>query len=164
MGHSEKAPSRSSSPAIHWRWARGIMMGVLALVTLTIAFYTEENWRGIRAWNKCRQQLEATGAVYDWASRIPPPVPDDENFFKAPKMTEWFVGRSQTDLSRRLQSANWDLTGSVGLATNRIATIEAARNYLAWSDQFVPDFDLIRNALKRPYARIECDYTRPMTV
>ena len=45
--------------------------------------------------------------------------------------------------------------------TATIATESAARNYLAWSDQFEPDFDLIRTALKRPYARMDGDYSKP---
>src|SRR6185436_9687578 len=36
-----------------------------------------------------------------------------------------------------------------------------AADYLKWSDQFAPDFDLIRQALKRPYARIDADYSVP---
>jgi hypothetical protein len=37
----------------------------------------------------------------------------------------------------------------------------SAAGYLAWSDQFKPDFDLIREALKRPYARMDGDYSKP---
>ena len=36
--------------------------------------------------------------------------------------------------------------------------------YLAWSDQFEPDFDLIREALKRPYARMDGDYSVPYEI
>ena len=45
---------------------------------------------------------QTKGEVLDWATHIPAPVPDDQNFFKAPKMEEWFVGRGSTELSRRL--------------------------------------------------------------
>src|SRR5262249_30820349 len=31
--------------------------------------------------------------VMDWKALIPPPIPDDENFYKAPKMSEWMTGR-----------------------------------------------------------------------
>jgi hypothetical protein len=79
-------------------------------------------------------------------------------------MQEWFVGRGATELSKRLQSANQDLTTSVGMATNLIATSEVAEKYLAWSDQFEPDFNLIREALKRPYARMDGDYTVPAEI
>ena len=36
--------------------------------------------------------------------------------------------------------------------------------YLAWSDQSTPDFDLIRDALKRPHARIEGDYSTGINI
>jgi hypothetical protein len=39
--------------------------------------------------------------------------------------------------------------------------ITAAADYLKWSDQFEPDFDEIREALKRPYALIPGDYSKP---
>jgi hypothetical protein len=35
-------------------------------------------------------------------------------------------------------------------------------DYLAWSDQFQPEFNQIREALKRPAARMDGDYARPL--
>ena len=137
------------------------LIGLAALGTLAAIFYLEEDWRGWHAWQSCKCDLEAKGVVLDWEKLIPPPVPDGQNFFKAPKMAEWFVGRGESDLSKRLQSQNGDLTSSAGAATNLIATPEIATRYLAWSDQFKPDFDLMREALKRPYARMDGDYSRP---
>ena len=40
----------------------------------------------------------------------------------------------------------------------------SADEYLEWSDQFEPDFDLIREALKRPFARIDGDYSQPVGI
>jgi hypothetical protein len=40
----------------------------------------------------------------------------------------------------------------------------SAADYLAWSDQFNPDFNLIREALKRPYARIDGNYSQWFTM
>ena len=37
----------------------------------------------------------------------------------------------------------------------------SAADYLAWSDQYVPAFDEVREALKRPYAVIPGDYSKP---
>jgi hypothetical protein len=147
-----------------WRILRRILIGLAILATLIAVFYTEEDWRGKRAWENYKQELEAKSVVLDWAAYIPPPVPDNQNFFKAPKMAEWFLGRGATELSKRLQSTNESVTASVGAASNLIATAEAAKNYLAWSDQFEPDFDLIRQALKRPYARMGGDYSQPYNV
>ena len=64
-------------------------MGILA--TVVAAFYTVENWRGQREWEHRRRELEAKGEVLDWSAYTPAPVPDQQNFFKALKMKEWFV-------------------------------------------------------------------------
>jgi hypothetical protein len=148
-----------------WRWLRRVLITLAVLATLVAAFYTEEDWRGKRAWENCQRELEAKGMLLDWNAGIPPAVPDDQNFFKVPKMQEWFVGRRSSELSKRLTSANQDLTTSgLGTATNLITTSEVAEKYLAWSDQFEPDFNLIREALKRPYARMDGDYTVPAEI
>ena len=146
-----------------WRILRRILIGCAVLATLTAIFYTEENWRGKRAWESCKRELEAKGTVLDWSAYIPPPVPDDQNFFKATtNITPWFV-KSQTDaeseLARKLNFFN-----GLPYNTNTTVTITneaVARDYLAWSDQFQPQFDELREALKRPYARMEGDYTQP---
>jgi hypothetical protein len=144
-----------------WRILRRVLIGAAILATLIAIFYTEEDWRGKRAWETCKADLEAKGAVLDWDRFIPPSVPDDLNIFKVPKMQEWFVGRGPTELSKQLQSTNGNLTASVGSATNLITSPSGAAEYLAWSDQFEPDFDLIRAALKRPYAWMDGDYSEP---
>ncbi len=56
----------------------------LAMLTTVVAlFYLEEDWRGKRAWENCKRDLEAQGLVLDWDKYIPAPVPDDQNFFTA---------------------------------------------------------------------------------
>jgi len=40
----------------------------------------------------------------------------------------------------------------------------SAGDYLAWTDQWVSNLDLIRSALKRPYARMDGDYQRPIAM
>ncbi|PYM10453.1 MAG: hypothetical protein DME18_16250, partial [Verrucomicrobia bacterium] len=42
--------------------------------------------------------------------------------------------------------------------------IQTAADYLAWTDQFQTDFELIREALKRPYARMDGDYRQPFAM
>src|ERR1700683_1195226 len=77
-------------PPSRWRYA----LTGLGVFAVTIALlYLEENWRGKRAWENCKRELEAKGRVLDWAAYNPPPVPDGQNIFKAPKMQEWFVGK-----------------------------------------------------------------------
>jgi hypothetical protein len=47
-------------------------------------FYIEENWRGGHAWEKFKREWEAKGEWFDFASFVPPPVPDDQNFALTP--------------------------------------------------------------------------------
>jgi hypothetical protein len=136
------------------------------LVTLTTLFYAEENWRGKRAWEKTRHDLEAKGVVLNWDKFIPPPVPDDQNIFKAPKIQEWFVitgGKREgsKELGGLLQGqTNFPTWGQTRGKTRTIDTEAEARAYLSWSDTLQPQFNLIRDALKRPYARMDGDYSQ----
>jgi hypothetical protein len=94
MNTADKSLMPEPSTIAHSRhrlWLRRALVLLAWLVTLIALFYGEENWRGKRAWEKCRRELEAKGQVLDWNAYIPAPVPNDQNIFKAPKMTEWFV-------------------------------------------------------------------------
>jgi hypothetical protein len=79
-----------------WQVMRRRLFVLACLATLIGLFYAVENWRGKRAWEKCRRELEAKGEVLDWNALIPAPIPDEQNIFKAPKMAEWFVKESWT--------------------------------------------------------------------
>lgn len=94
-----------------WRTARRVLIALAVLSTLIALFYTEENWRGKRGWEKCKHDLEAKGEILDWSAYVPAPVPDEQNIIKAPKMAEWFVrdvrrgttgGSSSNELTARL--------------------------------------------------------------
>jgi hypothetical protein len=65
------------------RITRRILISLAMLATLVALFYLEEDWRGKRAWENCKRELEAKGAVLDWDKFIPSPVPNDQNFFMA---------------------------------------------------------------------------------
>jgi hypothetical protein len=65
----------------HWR--RGLF-ALAWLATLIALFYAEEDWRGWHAWNQFKHEWEAKGEKFDFASVVPPPVPDDQNFAMAP--------------------------------------------------------------------------------
>jgi hypothetical protein len=77
-------------------------MTLAALAVLTAAIYLEENWRGSSAWKTAKVDLEGQQEKLDWAAYIPPAAPDDQNFFKAPKMQEWFTGKGSNELTARL--------------------------------------------------------------
>jgi hypothetical protein len=132
------------------------------LVTLIALFYAEENWRGQRALDRAKRELADKGVVLDWDKFIPPPVPDEQNVFKAPKMEEWFVGRGSPELIRIMQSqTNFPVWGD---GRRKIETEAEAHAYLNWSEEFQPQFAMIRDALKRPYLRIEADYSQPLNM
>ena len=59
-----------------------------SLLTFVVLFYTEESWRGQRAWAALRREASALGESLDFKSLIPPAVPDDQNFAKASGVAE----------------------------------------------------------------------------
>jgi hypothetical protein len=76
-----------------WRIVRRIFIGVAMLATLIAIFYTEEDWRGKRAWENYKHEWEAKGEKFDWQAFVPPSVPDDQNFFTAPIFTNMRSGK-----------------------------------------------------------------------
>ncbi len=271
-----------------WRIPRRILITLAILATLVAIFYTEEDWRGKRAWENCKREMEAKGMVLDWDKFIPLPVPDDQNFFKASKKIAFSFVHSRNDAEAEFYAKQprfkWDpyektntfpvfdttnagpivvaaITvispggGTLESTSNRLVLkfndpatqrkageliqdtigrsvngaqgfkfsefnlsnlapaqiilqadplpsvgelenlisgntitnighlqveatgaqgvyqvlltgvhITAAADYLKWSDQFAPDFDEIREALKRPFAQIDCDYSQPYEI
>ncbi len=80
-------------------------------------------------------------------------------------ITEFFPSNAFaaiTSIARSMRVAQTQLN-SFRLALNPDAYTSAA-DYIAWSDQFQPDFDVMREALKRPYARLDGDYTQPFQI
>ena len=59
------------------------LITLAVLITTVALFYLEEDWRGKGAWAQRKAELEAKGVAMDWDKLIPPPVPDDQNFFTA---------------------------------------------------------------------------------
>jgi len=59
-------------------------------MVLAISLYVMEDWRGRAAWAKFKREWEAKGEHFDLAALLAPPVPDDENFLKAPLVESWF--------------------------------------------------------------------------
>ena len=80
-----------------WRNFRRLLVGLAIFATFVAIFYAEEDWRGKRAWENCKHELEAKGAVLDWDKFIPPSVPDDQNFFTYSTNILLRFHRSQTD-------------------------------------------------------------------
>jgi len=53
-------------------------------------------------------------------------------------------------------------SGSNSFRVSLRPPVYTAADYLARSELAVPDLDLLRKAIERPYARIEGDYERPV--
>jgi hypothetical protein len=86
-----------------WRGLRRELILLAWLVTLIALFHGEETWRGRRAWNQYRHELEAKGEQLDYAALIPKPVPDDQNFAATPAIKSWFKMSTTPDLEPK-----WD--------------------------------------------------------
>jgi hypothetical protein len=110
------SPASASWPRFRLTWWLVFALGVLLM--LVTMFYTVENWRGKRAWDHCRRQLEAKGALLDWSAYIPAPVPDDQNVFKAPWMEDWFVKNP------RAPKTPGPLTPPLGVSRNSPARLD----------------------------------------
>jgi hypothetical protein len=63
---------------------RGALFLLAAFITLAALLLAEENWRGARAWQNYKREMEAKGERFDIARLIPPKVPDDQNFAMTP--------------------------------------------------------------------------------
>jgi hypothetical protein len=98
-----------------WRILRRCLVGGAVCLTLIGLFYTEELWRGKRAWDDCKRTLQAQGVNLDWTHYIPAPVPQDQNVFGVPEMQRWFVGRGATDLSKKLSYPGYGKTTTTRL-------------------------------------------------
>jgi hypothetical protein len=102
------APDKSSmverSPIVRfsrwlfsWRGLRRLLILLAWLVTLAALFHGEETWRGRRAWNKYRGELEARGEQLDYAALVPKSVPDEQNFAATPGIKSWFEKKTSYD-------------------------------------------------------------------
>jgi hypothetical protein len=69
---------------LSWRTIKRGLIGLAGLFIFVVLFYAEENWRGRHAWEKFKREWEAKGERFDFASFVPPPVPDDQNFALTP--------------------------------------------------------------------------------
>jgi hypothetical protein len=71
-------------------------------VTIIGLWYGEENWRGRRAWNQYREATEARGESLDFATYVPKPVPDDENFAATSLLKSFILQRNVNIVSNDL--------------------------------------------------------------
>src|SRR5437879_3754151 len=55
----------------------------LGIVLLIGLFYVEENWRGHRAWETYKHEMETRGERFEARAFVPQPVPERENFARS---------------------------------------------------------------------------------
>src|SRR5580700_4611141 len=103
------SPSPPPPPPQPARGGKGRCLGIalVAAAGLILVYYAEQNWRGSRAWAACQSALAAAGQPLDWSAFVPAAVPDDQNVFKAPRMSDWFgtlysAGQGRNDFAYRL--------------------------------------------------------------
>jgi hypothetical protein len=114
-----KTDSSEATPSSITRFSRGlrrVLIALAGLITLVVVFYTVENWRGKRAWESYKQEMQAKGRLTDWKAFVPPPVADESNIFKAPKMAGWFVGKGTSALNTNLDVVQHTPMGNVVVA------------------------------------------------
>ncbi len=68
----------------NWRIIRRCLYGFACFASLILLFYAEEDWRGKRDWEQYKSTWEAKGERFNFASFVPPAVPDDQNFALTP--------------------------------------------------------------------------------
>ena len=85
-----------------YRWLnfRRIIYLSLGFCALVLLFYAEEDVRGWWAWQRFKHEWEAKGERFDYASVIPPPVPDDQNFALTPIVASCYESELTKDGKR----------------------------------------------------------------
>jgi hypothetical protein len=63
-----------------WRALRRESLTLVGFIVLAAVFYIEEDIRGWLAWHRFKHAQEAKGERFDFASIVPPEVPEDQNF------------------------------------------------------------------------------------
>ena len=120
---------RSSRWLFSWRGLRRILIIMAWAATIVGLLYGVENWRGRRAWNKYRSELEARGEQLDYRAFIPKAVPDEQNFAATPLIQSWFIKRSNytwpDDFSRAGSLIHKPMARTGDPATWRFSDLEA---------------------------------------
>ena len=83
---------------------RGVF-ALAVLLSVTMFFYTLENWRGKRAWRAYSDQLKAKGVVLEFGALLPAAIPSQSNFAATPFLADIFQGKpSPNNITNRWPS------------------------------------------------------------
>lgn len=157
--------SSPSRPPAGLRRARRLLFLSVALVSVVVFFYAVENWRGRRALEACRRELEAKGEKLAWADWLAVPPPAASNFFKAPGMEALFVQTNgQTKPRKGVPSlpAGYDMDFPFSMAGLKRLPLQATRpeekslaGLRVWFEQQQEVYRQIELAAQRPAAQLE---------
>jgi hypothetical protein len=101
-----------------WRTLKWCLWALVALMILVALLYVEENWRGKQVWDSYKHELEAKGEKLDFASFIPPPVPDDQNFALTPVVVSSYSRFLDTN-GHRLSPENTNIVNRLDMKISR---------------------------------------------
>lgn len=135
---------------------RRLLVGAAAVV-IVMAFYAEENRRGWQAWQNYQAVQNPSGFRIDPASPRASAVGDSQNIYMAPRMHRWFLEPGDNELTEGLNLGNLQVWLSQNQPLLKPDRAPSAQEYLTWSDRCRPEFELLRQALKRPLGRIPAD-------
>jgi hypothetical protein len=110
MSNEKESETKTRFPTFRrlftWKMARRALIVFATLSTLAGVFYAEENFRGKRAWDKYRAELEAQGVQLDMAAFVPPQVPNEDNFCMTPLLAPLFDFNPPGSASGRFRDTN----------------------------------------------------------
>ena len=143
------------------KFLRRILAGLVGLLVLLVLFHVEENWRGRRAWDDWKREREAAGDSYEWASIIPPPVPNAENFAMHPAVAHAVRGPKGLEIALEAQ-----ISPRGGFMEGRTEDLAAWKEALQNPDLLATlepkdaDMNRIAEASLRPRSRLPLDYEK----
>jgi hypothetical protein len=155
---------------VRWKFWRVLLVIVAALITLLALYHAEENWRGRRAWEDYEKAMETKGVSFDFATYIPPPVPDDQNFAMTPFLAPLFDFLPGTQKVRDTNAQARALSLGDRLKpfhTNKmdmwiegkpLETRANPSNVLETLEAVDPILAEMQTASHRPYSRFNLDY------
>lgn len=62
---------------------------LVCLTSLTVLYYQWENWRSARELVAAQRRLVERLGTDDFASVLPPKIPDEQNYFAIPVIVSW---------------------------------------------------------------------------
>lgn len=153
-----------------WRNARRALIVTACLITLIVAAYVVEGWRGRRAWAEVDELARRRGEDLTVAALVVPPLPDEENFAATPPIADLFssdAAISQGAAERWTLPQPADGRKEPGFNAQKdpnVSVLDAWRAYLGTDDllkfleRYAADLTEISDATLRPHTRFPVRY------